>query len=468
MNVVTMTVSSLPAGRPKPASHRRSRLAPSAAAPWQTACALAILLAAAAPAQLPAADIAAYGVAKGILFSQTNASAPAIRGGLPYAFQAVVQPPTNVIQSARVQWSVADLPLSAIATPNALGFVQRVASQDVLDATFPNGSYRIVTQTANDGAKTGNLSIAGNDYPTPPTVINYAAAQAIDPALPFTLFWNGFVGGTSSDFIFVQIENSQGRVFTTGAHAAAANALNGTATAAVIPGNTLQPGRSYVARIVFHKYSTLNAVDYPGALGTGGYFSQTDFTIATTGAGDTVAPAVSSTVPAHGATNVPVNAPIAIHFTETMSRGFALGISGTTAGRSFDWSPDSRTLLITPTSNWPPNATITWTLNPYYTQLAFGDTSSNPLPMETLLTFTTGTRSNSIVPATLLDPKRLPNGRFQFSVSGQTNATYVVQASQTFAQWSSLATNIAFTGSFDFLDTNAPSFPQRSYRVLSR
>jgi hypothetical protein len=422
----------------------------------------------ASPPAAVAADVAAYGVSKGILFTQTNATAPAIRPGLPYAFQAVVQPPTNLVTSARVQWSLADLPLSPIYSPSAFGFIQRVASQDILDATFPNGSFRIVTQSANDGARTGNLTLTGNDYPAPPTLINHASAQAVDPVLPFTLIWTGFTGGTSADFIYVQIENSQGRVFATGAYPGAVGAMNGTATAAVIPANTLQPNRSYIGRIVFHKFTQVNSTDYPGALGTGGYFSQTDFTLVTTGSGDTVPPALTSSSPAHGATNVAINTPVALHFSETMNRGFAFGISGTSAGRSFDWSPDSRTLLITPTSNWPPNTTITWTLNLYYTQLAFGDTNANPLPMETLVTFTTGTNSTPPAAPTLLEPKRLPNGRFQFTVSGQSNSTYTVQASQNFSQWTPLATNIAFNGSFDFLDTNAPAFPQRHYRVLAR
>jgi hypothetical protein len=325
-----------------------------------------------------------------------------------------------------------------------------------------------VTQTVNDGSHTGNLSVQGNDYPPAPILQNFAGAQAIDAAAPFTLQWSGFVGGTASDFVYIQIENSMGRVFATGPHPGLPGALNGTANSVVIPAQSLQPGRSYVGRIVFYRFSTMNQVDYPGVLGVGGYFSMTDFTLTTTGSGDTTPPALLSSSPADGESNVPVNAPVVLRFSEQMNRGLALGISGTSATRTFDWSPDAKTLVITPTTNWPPNANIIWTLNLYYTQLAFGDTNANALPMETVVSFTTGSTTNLAVAPMLTDPKRLPNGRFQFTVAGQSNYTYAVQASTNLTQWTSLVTNVAFAGEFDFLDTNAPAIPLRFYRALAR
>lgn len=415
-----------------------------------------------------AADINYFGVSKGILFRQTSSAQPVIRSGLPYAFQALVLPPTNLILSARVQWSFADLALTPITTPGALGFIQRVATQDALDATFPNGAFRIVTQTVNDGSRTGNLTVSGNDYPAPPNLQNFAGAQSIDASAPFALQWNAFVGGTTSDFIFVQIENSQGRVFSTGVFPGDPGALNGTATSVLLPAGTLEPGHAYIGRIAFHKFTLINQGEYPGALGTGGYFTQTDFYLTTAGPGDTTPPSLAGTSPVNGAIDVPINAPVAFRFSEQMSRGFALGISGTSASRSFEWSPDSRVLVATPTTNWPPNTTITWTLNLYYTQLAFGDTNGNPLPMESILSFTTGSNAIPAAAPVLLDPKRLPNGRFQLTVSGESNRTYSVQASTNLVQWTPLATNVAFAGEFEFLDTNAPAIPNRFYRALAR
>jgi hypothetical protein len=434
----------------------------------KTAAPVAVLVLVSASLSLSGADITGYSVTKGILFRQNNANPPTIRSGLPYVFQAMVLPATNLITSARVQWSLADVPLAPISSPSAVAFIQRVRTQEALDATFPNGEFRIVTQTVNDGSHTATLSVGGNDYPPAPILLNFAGSQTIDASFPFTLQWTGFVGGTTSDYVYVQIENSQGKVLATSPHPGMPGALNGTATSVLIPSQTLQPGRSYVGRIVFYHYSSMNLTDYPGIIGVGGYFSQTDFTIATTGGGDTTPPVLLSSTPADGATDVPVNTPVVFQFNEQMSRGLAVGISGTTATRSFDWSPDSRTLVITPTTNWPPNANITWTLNLYYTQLAFGDTNANALPMETVVSFSTGSTTNLGTAASLSDAKRLPNGRFQFTVTGQNNYTYTVQGSPNLIQWTSLATNVAFSGKFDFLETNAPAIPSRFYRALSR
>lgn len=420
------------------------------------------------PVPLSAADVQSYGVAKGILFTQTNANQAVLRGGLPYVFQAVVFPPTNLITSARVQWSVADLSLSPISTPTALGFVQRVRTQDILDATFPNGAYRIAMQTVNDGSHVGNLGISANDYPPAPVVLNYASAQAIDSGAPFALSWQGFVGGTTNDFVFLQIENSLARVFASGQYRGAPGALDGTSNSVVLPANTLQPGRTYTARLVFHRFGTINTTDYPGVTGTGGYFTQTDFTVTTQGDGDVTPPILVRTTPADGATAVPLNTPVVFQFNEAMNRGIALGISGTTASRTFEWSPDSRVLVATPTTNWPANATIVWTLNLLYTQQAFGDTNANPLPMETVVSFTTGSAITSNAPPILSEQKRLPNGRFQFTVNGLTNYAYTIQASTNLTQWTSLATNVAFTGRIEFLDTNAPALPRRFYRAAGQ
>src|SRR4030095_1322661 len=123
----------------------------------------------------------------------------------------------------------------------------------------------------------------------------------------------------------------------TSPHPDAPGALNGTVTSLLIPPQTLQPGRSYVGRIVFYRYSSMNVTDYPGVVGVGGYFSQTDFTITTTGGGDVNPPALLSSSPVDGAPDVPVNTPVVLQFNEQMSRGLALGISGTTAARTFDW-----------------------------------------------------------------------------------------------------------------------------------
>jgi hypothetical protein len=59
-----------------------------------------------------------------------------------------------------------------------------------------------------------------------------------------------------------------------------------------------------------------------------------------------------------------------------------------------------------------------------------------------------------------------PTGQFMLTVTGQTNQTYEIQATQNFITWTVIGTVITGTnGSFNFTDTNAASFSSRFYRA---
>jgi hypothetical protein len=57
------------------------------------------------------------------------------------------------------------------------------------------------------------------------------------------------------------------------------------------------------------------------------------------------------------------------------------------------------------------------------------------------------------------------SGQFALSVTGTAGAFYVVQVSTDLINWSAVATN---QSPFTFLDTDAPKYPQRFYRSISR
>jgi plastocyanin len=68
-------------------------------------------------------------------------------------------------------------------------------------------------------------------------------------------------------------------------------------------------------------------------------------------------------------------------------------------------------------------------------------------------------------PVTLIDPTRLPDGRFQFSVSNLTvSATYIIQASTNLLNWTNLATNVAASTIETWTDNEAAGVRQRFYR----
>jgi hypothetical protein len=59
-----------------------------------------------------------------------------------------------------------------------------------------------------------------------------------------------------------------------------------------------------------------------------------------------------------------------------------------------------------------------------------------------------------------------PAGQFVLTVSGLIGQTYEVEATQDLATWSAIGTvTLGASGSSDFTDTNAASFPQRFYRT---
>jgi hypothetical protein len=58
-------------------------------------------------------------------------------------------------------------------------------------------------------------------------------------------------------------------------------------------------------------------------------------------------------------------------------------------------------------------------------------------------------------------------GQFVLTVSGATGQVYEIEATQDFATWTIIGTvTLGASGSLDFTDTNAASFPQRFYRTL--
>jgi uncharacterized repeat protein (TIGR01451 family) len=68
------------------------------------------------------------------------------------------------------------------------------------------------------------------------------------------------------------------------------------------------------------------------------------------------------------------------------------------------------------------------------------------------------------VPATLSGS--FSGGYFQLTVTGESNAKYVVQASTNLTSWVSLSTNTSATGTFTFIDTTTPAPQQRYYRTF--
>jgi len=155
------------------------------------------------------------------------------------------------------------------------------------NATFPSGNYVYnVTATASNQQVTVNLP--NYTQPNAPQISNYAAAQAVNPSLPFTLTWNAFTGGGSTDYVEVVVG---GTLFETPGFGLT-NALHGTATSVTIPAGILAANSNYLADVGFyHAVITTN-----GSTITEAYVaSVTSFNIATA-SGSAPAPVFTNAV----------------------------------------------------------------------------------------------------------------------------------------------------------------------------
>jgi hypothetical protein len=225
-------------------------------------------------------DVQEYEVFKEHVYVQTSNGPPA---ATEFVFRALVEaesdvsvlgaaitPPTG-LQAQLVQGGGGD----------EFALQDSYASQEVLDANYPDGEYAFMITGVNDGSRFIPVTITGAMYPSAPQLSDYDAAQSINAGAPFVLAWNPFLDGTAQDHIDVQIEDSSGNeVFDTPGHGND-GALDGLATSVTIPPFTLQPGQAYEARILFQKILRADDSGYPGVVGRVGYSARTFAGIAT-------------------------------------------------------------------------------------------------------------------------------------------------------------------------------------------
>ena len=69
-------------------------------------------------------------------------------------------------------------------------------------------------------------------------------------------------------------------------------------------------------------------------------------------------------------------------------------------------------------------------------------------------------------PGLLVDPVRLQNGSFQFTVTNLVvGQTCIIQASTNLVDWDGISTNLVSAASFLFTDSEAAAAGQRFYRA---
>jgi hypothetical protein len=151
-----------------------------------------------------------------------------------------------------------------------LQVLESFASQAAFDAVYTNGNYTFAMATRNNGFQFPVLTLPVAAYPAAQRVSNFAAAQSINPASPFTLQWSNPPDATTNDAIWVYILDGSGNmVFSTPKPPTNhLTYLRGTVTSVGVPTNTFQLGSAYTGILCFFRVTSVNTAAYPGATGT--------------------------------------------------------------------------------------------------------------------------------------------------------------------------------------------------------
>ena len=221
---------------------------------------------------------------KQLTYVQTSSAAPTPHPTRAATFLSSVTSPTNnPVTAAKVQ--VPGGPLLTLTNFMGMGraflHTDLYASQSALDTARPGGNYNLQL-TRTSGSPSANVSLSGS-YPNTPQIINYDAAQAVNPAADFVLQWNGFTGASGSDSVGVTLVHPTTFWTWSAPDPCVPRALANTATSVTIPAGTLQAGTTYECTLSYTRfpYSSTNAIADMQLLSM--LQKSVEFTIKTTG-----------------------------------------------------------------------------------------------------------------------------------------------------------------------------------------
>ncbi|MGY8655726.1 MAG: hypothetical protein ACKVJX_19065, partial [Verrucomicrobiia bacterium] len=104
--------------------------------------------------------------------------------------------------------------------------------------------------------------------------------------MAFPLMWDAFTGGTTNDFVMVEIQADGqlgGSMIFESARPGDGGSLNGTSTSVSIPASTLSPGGTYTASVSFFR---IVASDNGYTMAVVAYQKRTKFSIKAVGGSD--------------------------------------------------------------------------------------------------------------------------------------------------------------------------------------
>jgi methionine-rich copper-binding protein CopC len=263
----------------------------------------------------PPATNTSFQVGSFWIYAQSEAGSPPVIVAPPldgYSASAIVTLASNVTASAinlTLPGGTVQSLFDTLGSPLLFEAGDASTNLSNLDVLWTNGTYTFEVQGASPSdALPAQVELAFNvAQPDAPQIANFAAAQAVNPAQPFTLHWNPFSNASSSSVILVSIGYSNCPV-----KAGFEATLPGTATSVTIPADTLKADTSYSddeATILFST-RTVTTHKNPDYEATASRDTITHFTLVTTSAPSNPPPSITKQ-PA----NASVKAGAAVTFT---------------------------------------------------------------------------------------------------------------------------------------------------------
>lgn len=242
-------------------------------------------------------DILHYGLFKGRRYRQSIASgaveADATEPNFAFAYAEAASPHTADLVAVTPNGSAEAILPREDRIDHYYRQRRRFGSQSALDAEVQPGAQAFLFRAAGDGTKVVSLNLPSplNPYPQAPQIsaAGRAALHGADPSEDIEIAWNAWPGAGAADKVWVEIFQEETYDGEISARPVAyvsplpwrSGAIPGPATMATIPAGTLAAGEAYTGRIWFARTTAANTAAYPGAAGSTGYASETEFLFGT-------------------------------------------------------------------------------------------------------------------------------------------------------------------------------------------
>jgi hypothetical protein len=221
--------------------------------------------------------LGSYSINKIIAHQQTAADTVTLRTTSPGIFSAAIQSPPSGPTVTNGSLTLPGGSQTPLANQGSLFFVSGVFDTEAaLETAYPAGSYALSLAQTGQAARV----IPETMPATPaviPKIINYDAAQSIDPTKEFTLQWNAFSPLPAGGFVTIIISDESGNLVYLAPNPCLSRALDPSATSITIPTNYFTAGTKYRGEIIFGVTFYNSTTDVSQMSGTGILERMTEF-----------------------------------------------------------------------------------------------------------------------------------------------------------------------------------------------